>query len=384
MLQTLDKLTQQGGNLVITAETATVVETMINVCGILAESAEAVAEGTADPTARDAHFNYAKRIRGEIPSLQTIVQMIQANPKNAEIKSLLINTAKNIATYTSEMIAGGESELQNRLVNSCKECAQNAKSLLINLHAPYETFFGFCKGFAASAMTLTTTLQEIARKLDNPSHQQKVVVAYNSIKEVSPVIIRAAKKAYEQPDNTEFQEELQLAVKSLAQKITYSLSVGQVEGHREEISKNQAVVSLPKVDLPPAVDDSAMRRSRKKTVKTADHGHQILKQAKTASVAKRVEDELDEGSLIGLEVLKRKAPAAGSNPPALPDRPPPISLSSSQAAKRQDEVDALENSFNEVKIEEGDWKGKYEGLKQKYDALVKENEALKAQLSQKK
>jgi hypothetical protein len=48
------------------------------------------------------------------------------------------------------------------------------------------------------------------------------------------------------------------------------------------------------------------RRPRKKTVKTADHGHQILKQAKTASVAKKVEDDLEEGSQIGMEALKRK------------------------------------------------------------------------------
>jgi hypothetical protein len=42
---------------------------MINVCGILAESAEAVAESTGDPTTRDQHFNYAKNIRAQIPNL---------------------------------------------------------------------------------------------------------------------------------------------------------------------------------------------------------------------------------------------------------------------------------------------------------------------------
>jgi hypothetical protein len=57
-----------------------------------------------------------------------------------------------------------------------------------------KVFFGHCKTFAGSAMQIATTLQEIARKISDPTHQQKVVVAYNGIREVSPVVIRCAKK----------------------------------------------------------------------------------------------------------------------------------------------------------------------------------------------
>jgi hypothetical protein len=62
--------------------------------------------------------------------------------------------------------------------------------------------------------------------------------------------------AYESPDNVEAQEELQLAVKNLAGKITYALSSVQSEGHTEEISKQQPVVALPKIEQAPSNEDS--------------------------------------------------------------------------------------------------------------------------------
>jgi len=63
LLQTLDKLSSQGQNLVITAETGTAIETMVTVCNILVDSAESVAENTADPSTRDQTFAYAKKIK---------------------------------------------------------------------------------------------------------------------------------------------------------------------------------------------------------------------------------------------------------------------------------------------------------------------------------
>ena len=43
-------------------------------------------------------------------------------------------------------------------------------------------------------MQVAATLQEISKKVDDPNHQQQIIVAYNGIREVSPGVIRAAKK----------------------------------------------------------------------------------------------------------------------------------------------------------------------------------------------
>jgi len=323
--------------------------------------------------------------------------MIQANPKNPEIKTLLVQTAKTIGVLTSEMIAIGENELQKRLVNLCKECASNAKNLLVNIHSPYDTFFGFCKGFAGSAMQVSVTLQEIARKVDDQTHQQQIVVAYNGIREVSPSVIRSAKRAYETPDNEEFTQELQLAVKNLAGKITYALSVAQIDGHKEEISKKQPTISIPKIDVPPQNEDSTVARSRrKKTVKNPEHGNQILQQAKTATVAKNVEDDLEEGSLIAMEQLKQKATvpnqqkkvtittAVNTSTPSTSTQntPTPTTVQPLPNSLEEKDMDDIESTFRvSTKIE--DWKGKYEELKQKYDFIVAENERLRKFLTQK-
>jgi len=250
LLQTLSKLTASAETIVITRDTAKPIATLITVCTILVDSAETVAETTGEPDTREKIFLYATKIRQQTKLLEEVKKAIEANPNDPSVKGRLLNCAKNIGTFTTEMVSVGDEDSFRKVMEAARTCATHARTLMAATQRGYEDFFESCKNFAGSALELAKLLQEFARRIADKFHQQKVINCYNSIKEIGPQMIRAAKKAYESPNSVEAQQELVQMSRQLAGKIAYAISVAQPDGGKvqNELSTAQPIIPLPKVD----------------------------------------------------------------------------------------------------------------------------------------
>jgi hypothetical protein len=308
LLQTLQKLTLQGDNIIISKETSKPIQTLITVCTILVDSAETVAESTGDPEIRNKTFQYANKIREESKKLEELKKQIEINYKDPEIKNRLILCAKNISQYTTSLITVGDDQLFKKIIDSCKECANYAKILIASTTKPYEIFFEACKDFGGACLNLAKHLQEVARKVGDPMHQQKVISSYNNIKEIGPALIRAAKKAYENQNNIEAQHELQAMAKQLAGKLTYAISVSQRDGGnvQNEISSSQPTIPI---QLDQIQNKSIPNDKKRRTIKEPQHGNEILNRTRTATITKEITETIETAA----EIPKKR-----SSPTSLP------------------------------------------------------------------
>ncbi len=101
------------------------------------------------------------------------------------------------------MLSIGEDLGLKQVMEACRDCAQSAKALIASTKSTYEVlllyshlkeFFEACKNFGGSSLSLAKVIQDQSQRYSDKVHQQKLVNAYNNIKEVGPQLIRAAKK----------------------------------------------------------------------------------------------------------------------------------------------------------------------------------------------
>lgn len=318
LLQTLNRLTAQGDALLITRETAKPVQTLVTVCTILVDSAETVAETTAEPQDRDRTFLFAKKIRQEVQNLAEVKKDIEFNANNSTIRPRLLSAAKNITLYTSQMLSIGDEPLFRKVIEHAKQCAQDAKIMIASTDLDYDHFFEACKNFGGSTLELAKYLQEIARKVEDRNHQQKVINSYNSIKEIGPQMIRASKRAYENPSVVEIQQELHQLARTFANKVSYAISVAQSDGGKvqNELSATQPVIPIPESD--PLGNDMGGRR---RTVKEKQHGSEILQRTTTATVAREISNGIEQASKLRVKEAERRSMMVPPGGLAIPPEP---------------------------------------------------------------
>jgi hypothetical protein len=215
------------------------------------------------------------------------------------VKRQLLTSAKAIATFTAEISAISDDQTYTKVTNGATQCAGDAKNLIAATSGTYEEFFNGCKAFGGSSLNFARVLQEFARGVQDAAHQAKVVAAYNAIKEMGPVFIRAAKLCYENNGQGNPAAELKLVSRQLAAKIGNALSVCQPDGGNagNEVMANAPTMSLPEVDqvqaLPAGDQAGARPQVRRKTIRNPDAGKEMLVRARTATIARRVNDEMD-------------------------------------------------------------------------------------------
>jgi uncharacterized phage infection (PIP) family protein YhgE len=305
LLQTLQNLTTGSEQLVVTRDTVRAIDTLISVVTILIDSADSVAEATADPTVRSRTFDYSRVMRNQIPILQQLRVEIDKNPSEPSLKSRLLGVATEIANATSSMLMSDTNEKVQRVADTAKKCAEHTKNLVTSFERGSQEFIEECKSFASSALDLTKALQDVAAIVEDRAHQKKIIEAYTSIKEFAPQIIRGAKRAYENPKNLEYQQELTLLTRKMASIISHALSVAQVGNAPVEIGKKEDTVPIPKVEVP---QDNNPRRRR--TIKDAKTGRDVLQKARTAAVAQEVNKTIEEGSSMLIQKQNAAPPPA--------------------------------------------------------------------------
>lgn len=111
--------------------------------------------------------------------------------------------------------------------------------------------------------------------------------------------------AYENPKNLEYQQELTLLTRKMASIISHALSVAQVGNAPVEIGKKEDTVPIPKVEVPQ--DNNARRR---RTIKDAKTGRDVLQKARTAAVAQEVNKTIEEGSNMLIQKQNAAPPPA--------------------------------------------------------------------------
>jgi len=371
LLQTLAKLTAQGDNIVITRETAKPIQTLITVCTLLIDSADAIVESSGDPDVRERTSDFSSKMRVELRYLDQIRKAIEINPNDYALKGRLLQSAKNITTFTTQLVTGNEDALLQKVVDSAKNCASSAKILISSTEGSYEDFFEACKIFGASSLGFAKLLQEVARKVEDRSHQEKVIAAYNSIKEIGPQIIRAAKRAFENPRNMETQQELHMISRTLIGKISYAISVSQPDGGKSqnEISASQPTIPLPNV--PQITEDRSTHR--RKTIQHPAQGDEILSRVKTATAARVVEDTIEQASMLHIRKLE-----ATMTP--VPEPEPEITKNNNPNDDEDAEsiIVSMEQQLqqSEPVNDNNLWKSKYEELAQSMEKVQEENSIL--------
>jgi len=370
LLQTLSKLTAQGDAITVTKETAKPVQTLVTVCTLLVDSAETVAETTGDPEIRERTFEFATKIRQEIKNLDNVRKQIEINPNEPSIKQRLLQAAKNIAHFTTEIVTVQEDVLLKKVVDLAKKTAQSAKVLISTTEATYEEFFAACKDFGGSSLAFAKLLQEVARKVEDKSHQEKIVSAYNGIKEIGPQMIRIAKRAYENPKNVDTQQELQQISRTLVSKISYAISTAQSDGGKvqNEISRSQPTIPIPAVPLPQE-DDVNKQDRRRRTIVEPTAGNEILSRARTATITREIEDEIETASSLRVKRLQ------GNQPPG---QYPPVNQQAIQPkAEEEDEaeslIDGMEQELKRDDPNTGQGKANLDELQRQMEKLRQEN-----------
>lgn len=230
-------------------------------------------------------------MRNQIPLLQQLRIDVEKNPNDPSLKARLLNVATDIATSTSTMLFAETNDKVQQVHTAAKNCAEYTKNLVLSFEKGSQEFINECKSFASSALELTKALQGVAAIMDDKVQQKKVVDSYNSIKDFAPQIIRAAKRAYENPEILEFQQELALLAKNMATIISHAISVAQIGGPSVEIGKKEETIPLPKMDI-------TQDRSRRRTIRDVKMGNDVLQKARTAAVAQEVNKKIEEGSFL--------------------------------------------------------------------------------------
>jgi len=141
----------------------------------------------------------------------------------------------------------------------------------------------------------------VAKKIEDKAHQEKIITAYNGIKEMGPQVVRAAKRAFENPKNVDIQQELHVVSKTLVAKISYAISVAQSDGGKvqNEISISQPTIPITIAPISSEEDPRASRRRR--TVVEPTVGVEILSRARTATVQRAIEDDIEQASLLRIK-----------------------------------------------------------------------------------
>jgi len=207
------------------------------------------------------------------------------------------------------------------------------KNLITSVHKQYDQFYDACRQFGSGSLELAKVLQDIAKTVTSESHKQKIVVTYNGIKELGPQIIRAAKRSFDEPTNEDHQQELHLLARQLTQKISFALSASQTDTN--EVSKTQPTVPLPRVDV------EENKANRKKTIKDSNHGADVLRSAKNATIAKQIDDDIEEGSKLLLDMTKAKK--QGIKPNEV--KPDPVIPEETKKKQDEDLKQVIKGSF---------------------------------------
>jgi hypothetical protein len=79
-MNSLQKIRDQGNDLVLVAESAPMIYQLGQVCIVFSDAAESIAEATASPELRDSIFSYAKEIRNaarELAFLANDISLLQ-------------------------------------------------------------------------------------------------------------------------------------------------------------------------------------------------------------------------------------------------------------------------------------------------------------------
>jgi len=330
-----------------------------------------------------------------------VKKAIEANPNDPSVKARLLSCARNIATYTTEMVSVGDEEGLRKVMEAARTCATHARTLMAATQRGYEDFFESCKNFAGSALDLAKLLQELARRITDNAHQQKVINSYNSIKEIGPQMIRVAKKAYENPNSVESQQELVQMSRQLAGKIAYAISVSQPDGGKvqNELSTSQPTIPLPKVDSisepqPTSAETGRGAPGRRRTVREPQMGKEILRRARTATVTRQIAETIEGGVNADAESKEPEVSSAPSPMPPPPKQEPVKQPEKPLVPSKMDEEDgpdsviaSLEARMNKEeeitkqseasKGSGSEWKAKYEAAAQEIEKLKQENELLK-------
>ena len=72
-------------------------------------------------------------MKSQIPPLQSLVHKININPKDPQIPTLILQSATNIANFTTEMIAAEQNAHHQDVITKARKCALDVKALLSNL-----------------------------------------------------------------------------------------------------------------------------------------------------------------------------------------------------------------------------------------------------------
>jgi len=292
LLQTLNVINK--GEIVISKETLEIVNSLIQICTVLADSASSIQEITLNDKDKSSIIQYCSTIKSEKKNLLEVKTMLEQNPKNPAIKPKLIATAKVIALTTSEMITSENNPHIQKITDQCRTLAGLGKAVIEAITCESaESFITACREFVAQNTAIMHALRAFARDCSYTElHKRKMFLMAEKLKELGSRLIRTCHSAF---DDSETAKSIDTAIgigKELARLISQTITVIQLDG---EIDNSRLSVNSPTVPITSNENlQDRTSQDRAPTVKDPKQATDILRKVREASITTDIRGELDE------------------------------------------------------------------------------------------